>query len=76
MLCSRGYNCKSYEKENNERERWLTEDEEKRLPTVEELASLLQPSKDHGKCIDPIFSAGNRQITIWSGDSNNSSESA
>ena len=38
-----------------------------RLPTVEEVASLLEPSeKDGGLYIDPIFS--NRQEWIWSGD--------
>jgi len=38
-----------------------------RLPTVEEVASLLEPSeKDGGLYIDPIFS--NKQEWIWSGD--------
>ena len=38
-----------------------------RLPTVKEVASLLEPSeKDGGLYIDPIFS--NKQEWIWSGD--------
>ena len=38
-----------------------------RLPTVEEVASLLEPSeKDGGLYIDPIF--GNKPEWIWTGD--------
>jgi len=38
-----------------------------RLPTVDEAASLLEPSKKNGNLyIDPIFS--NRQKRIWTGD--------
>ena len=38
-----------------------------RLPTAEEAASLLEPSKKNGNLyIDPIFS--NRQKRIWTGD--------
>jgi hypothetical protein len=38
-----------------------------RLPTLEEAASLLEPSKKNGNLyIDPIFS--NRQKRIWTGD--------
>jgi hypothetical protein len=37
-----------------------------RLPTVEEAASLLEPSKKKGYYIDPIFS--NKQYSIWMGD--------
>ncbi|MDP6584296.1 MAG: tetratricopeptide repeat protein, partial [Anaerolineales bacterium] len=39
-----------------------------RLPTVEEAASLLEPSKRNGLCIDPVFS--NVQSFIYTGDRN------
>jgi len=37
-----------------------------RLPTLEEAASLLNPSKTNGRHIDPIFS--DKQYCIWTGD--------
>jgi menaquinone-dependent protoporphyrinogen IX oxidase len=37
-----------------------------RLPTLEEAASLLEPSKRNGLYIDPVFNA--KQSFIWTGD--------
>ena len=37
-----------------------------RLPTVEEAASLLEPSKKNGRYIDPVFSK--KQKYIWTGN--------
>ena len=37
-----------------------------RLPTVEEAASLLEPSKKKGQYIDPVFSK--EQWCLWTGD--------
>ena len=45
-----------------------------RLPTVDEAASLLEPSKSGNLYIDPVFSA--KQKWIWTGDSKDGSEAA
>lgn len=45
-----------------------------RFPTVEEAASLLESSKQHGQYVDSVFSR--KQWGTWTGDSKNSSETA